>query len=312
MVVKWATIHTLHEKINIMTKLLEIAKLWLSRGIAVIPIIYKDKKPAVAWKPYVQTLPTEQELKSWFINDLSNYAIICGWRNLAVIDFDTVSEYAQWRLWAADQGGAAKMISELAYRVTTARGMHVYIRLLESMRTLKIPNRLDVKCSGGYVLGAGSIHPSGAEYTAMNEIILPMVRTLSEVLPAEILSNAEIEVCKVPSSFKPASRSNDPYKDAMIDNQAPGQDLITHIRQAVRIEDFFTDLEKSGTKHLMSWCPFHDDQPGTRSFWIDTDLQICGCFKGCTGAKPLDVINLFARLQGLTNQQAILSMARRL
>ena len=54
-------------------------------------------------------------------------------------------------------------------------------------------------------------------------------------------------------------------------------------------------------------CPLHDD--AEPSFWIDTRDQVCGCFAGCT-SKPLDVINLYARLCGLNNREAIFQLAR--
>ncbi len=45
------------------------------------------------------------------------------------------------------------------------------------------------------------------------------------------------------------------------------------------------------------------------SFWVDTKAQLCGCFSGCTNV-PLDAINLYARLHGISNVAAIKEMSR--
>ena len=43
--------------------------------------------------------------------------------------------------------------------------------------------------------------------------------------------------------------------------------------------------------------------------WVDTARGICGCYAGCT-PKPFDVIDLYARLHGLDNRDAIKQLAR--
>ena len=48
---------------------------------------------------------------------------------------------------------------------------------------------------------------------------------------------------------------------------------------------------------------------GNPSFWIDTTRQLCGCHAGCT-PKPLDVIDLFARICSLGNDEAIRVLSR--
>jgi hypothetical protein len=45
--------------------------------------------------------------------------------------------------------------------------------------------------------------------------------------------------------------------------------------------------------------------------WVDTGRQICGCYAGCT-PKPLDVIDLYARMQGITTKEAIHELRTRI
>lgn len=57
-------------------------------------------------------------------------------------------------------------------------------------------------------------------------------------------------------------------------------------------------------------CPFHQpptDPANKRKFWVNDDLGICGCFVPRCPAhgKPMDVINFWARLQGMTNPEAL-------
>ncbi len=57
-------------------------------------------------------------------------------------------------------------------------------------------------------------------------------------------------------------------------------------------------------------CPFHqspDDPPNKRKFWVSSEQNICGCFVPRCPAhgRPMDVINFWARLKGMTNQEAI-------
>jgi DNA primase len=57
---------------------------------------------------------------------------------------------------------------------------------------------------------------------------------------------------------------------------------------------------KGAGRYRSARCPFHEDKKP--SFWIDTELQIWGCHR--CGIKG-DVINLFSKLAGKTNGEAI-------
>ena len=65
-------------------------------------------------------------------------------------------------------------------------------------------------------------------------------------------------------------------------------------------------------RYLIGWCPQCQQKRKKHErprFWVDTELQLCNCFKpGCMGGKPMDVINLYAKLHGLDNDGAIANM----
>lgn len=279
-------------------------------GIAVIPIRYKDKRPEFkllpksntdckpTWEVYKTRLPTEHEFAHWFGHQI-NYGVVVGWQGLLVLDFDSATEYHEWLLWATVQGGIAQYVAESAYRVSTSRGIHVYVRIDHRERNRKVGN-IDIKADG-YVLGPGSVHPSGAEYKPLRESFnFPVISALSDVLPATML------FC--PTSGPNPANSISGSVWTVTPNTTPRSDLIKKIRAANPIESFFPTAKPSGPGWLMANCPFHDDQHP--SFWINTRKQICGCFAGCTPL-PLDSINLFARLHGLNNRDAIFVLSGR-
>lgn len=240
--------------------------------------------------------PTEQEIARWFASDLVNIGICTGWQGLTVLDFDDAAEYGKWLAAGDDE------VRRNAYCVQTSRGVHVYIRLPHAERARKI-GKVDIKGIGGYVLGAGSIHPSGVEYRAMRErIVIPLVGALSDVLPAvELLSsNTEQAWMRLPRA---STLPRDAW-EAAASPRAMGAmaGAVERIKRQYRIEDFFADKVKTGAHWYMTRCPLHDD--AHPSMWLDTERQICGCFAGCT-PKPLDVINLVARLKGVSNSEAI-------
>jgi hypothetical protein len=99
------------------------------------------------------------------------------------------------------------------------------------------------------------------------------------------------------------TRSNDPWESAT-NRPDPSQDMITQVRQHHHILDYLPDAERTSRdgRWWRAACPFHSDK--NPSFWVDALNGICGCFGGCTH-KPLDVINLYARLNGINNVDAI-------
>jgi hypothetical protein len=103
--------------------------------------------------------PAEVESK-WNRNPKANVGIDCGKSDLAVLDFDNDADVPE-------------IINNLKSRkVKTARGLHVYLwgaRPTTNMYDEAGKHIGEIKSIGGYVLGAGSIHPSGAIYTVIDD-----------------------------------------------------------------------------------------------------------------------------------------------
>ena len=86
-----------------------------------------------------------------------------------------------------------------------------------------------------------------------------------------------------------------------------GPGTVARVKSAYRLEELLPVVTKTGADFYLTRCPLHDDH--TPSMGVNTAQQICGCYAGCT-RKPLDFINLFARLNDLTNSEAIRELAR--
>jgi bifunctional DNA primase/polymerase-like protein len=273
---------------------------WLTLGIAPIPLLLSSKAPLIQWRKYQTILPSEREVQSWF-NRPRNIALITGWADLVVLDFDTMDAYKIWLDWAGES-----LAAQITYCVLTARGVHVYLAITEPVVSYKINGVVEVRSKGQYVCAPPSIHPSGAPYLEANpDAPIVRVNTLAEVLPAAWLLP--------PPILSTTHHDAIPVLPSDIWGRASG-DLVAQAKQH-RIEEWFTLARPTGEGWLIDYCPFHDDRRpgGTPSMWINTARQICGCYSPrCVVTKPMDVINFYARLHSVTNADAIRMLALRM
>lgn len=122
---------------------------FLRHGVGVFPLRPRGKEPACAsWDDYVCT-PSQADL-------LVNYGVRLG--RLAVLDTDSPES----ERWAVSVAPATPFV------VTTARGQHRYYRLGGPLPKFIHRQGLTVEFrnAGQYVVGPGSVHPSGVVYTA--------------------------------------------------------------------------------------------------------------------------------------------------
>ena len=295
-----------------MNLLKKTAGFWLSQDIAVIPIEFLSKRPIVRWLEYTERLPTGDEINSWFQNSMRNLGVITGWENLVVIDFDEFAQYECWKAWCRNEGGEVLRILETTRIVLTARGAHVYLHTEQKTENMKLPG-IDILAQRKYVLAPPSVHPSGAKYRIFRDVLPAQAGTIEDVLPVEWVKHQDCSKTLKNGSERALSESAhfdtdlDPFEIAENpDVEYFGQNLISDIRSRFRIEDFFPDRissDRGAGRWFLARCPLHDDRNPSLS--IDVKNQVCSCRAGCNDGRSLDVINLFAQMNGLTNAEAL-------
>lgn len=144
-----------------------IVEFYLSEGLNIIPIKFREKTPLVEWTKYQREKATEDEIKKWFSGDVGiNIAVVCGRisENLVVVDFDEPKAYK--KLFSG--------IDRETLVVKTSRGLHVYFKTDYPVHSFKVDipslGRIDLKGEGGYVLAPPSIHPSGKAYEFISQM----------------------------------------------------------------------------------------------------------------------------------------------
>jgi len=292
---------------------LAFAQLFVKMGIAVIPLRHRGKEPASnlmggTWELYKTTLATEYQVTNWLYSGWQNYGVIAGWNNLAILDFDDMHAFAMWLDYYATLNKHVEVLP-MPFMVQTARGAHVYVTMPTGGNNQK-RHGVDVKYHG-YCVGPGSTHPSGAIYTAMNtDIVFPVVWDLETILPLELFPCVapSVSVGKIEGKFEVAPQDTEYDPFAAASQQVTDIDLITKVKQSVRIEALFPDAYKTSGdgRWLACKCIFHDDNKP--SAWIDTRRQLYGC-QVC-GMKPLDAINLYARMNNMSESMAVTALAR--
>ena len=137
----------------------------------------------------------------------------------------------------------------------------------------------------------------------MTVIIGSVVCDIETILPLNLFPRVAVETVEY-QGMAPAFECHTEYQS---DPCTDTRDLITKVKDSVRIENLFKGSRSSTDgRWFKALCPFHDDHH--ESFWIDVQRQICGC-QVC-GFKPLDAINLYSKMHGISNSEAIVALAR--
>lgn len=95
-------------------------------------------------------------------------------------------------------------------------------------------------------------------------------------------------------------------------------DLISQIKSTFKLAEIVAPYtgglrppaQTNYGQYLNGWCPFCQNgihQKGeAKRFWVNTEAEICNCFHpACASQIPMDVINFWARIYQISNDQAI-------
>lgn len=146
----------------------EFIERYLKNGFSIIPIPFREKGATIKWEQYQKKRATEGQIKSWFSQDKSNIAIICGEvsGNLLVVDCDSKDKWLEFKPLAEKKLGLDDLVNHTPV-VKTGKGYHIYFRTPTPIKSVKFP-RLDLKAEGGYVIAPPSVHPNGQTYSFVN------------------------------------------------------------------------------------------------------------------------------------------------
>lgn len=136
--------------------MLNAALQYAERGFSVIPL--KGKKALTKWEQYQSRRATPDEIKSWWRGSpKANIGIITGSvSGLIVLDVDGPE---------GEKALAGRHLPQTC-TATTGKGSHYFFQHPGGTvrNAVGLEPGLDFRGDGGYVVGAGSIHPSGRLY----------------------------------------------------------------------------------------------------------------------------------------------------
>jgi hypothetical protein len=315
----------------------ENATAWGARGFSVLPVQRRGKLPDwnalrmvgsvdangdPMWTPYKHRLPRADELKAWFANGWRNYGIITGGRDLVVLDFDDATQYVTWWEWAAPA-------LRQTYTVATNRGVHVYLLVHEAVKPRTLRRWVEVKAAGYYVLGPGSLHPTGHVYVPVDAgAPICEAATLADVLPptwyAEYLGLDHAH--PQPLGAVAVSYPEDPWAAAEAARlPVPlgcGPDPLHRIKERFTVADVLpggVSLTQMGWGIAFCPIPTHGGGGGDHRRSLQVDLVVghytygyARCFGGCHANRWMDVINLWAEMRQISDREAVRELATRL
>jgi hypothetical protein len=266
---------------------------FFDRGVEIAICQPRSKAFLAGYGPYKQHAQDDRELYKRLVGQDCNYALLTGTGagdlGLVVLDFDDRGAFSEWQEAIGVLGDT--------FTVETSRGYHVYY-WSNDVRSWKARG-VEVKGANQAIMGPFCIHPSGKIYEPNFRDILE-IETVSDF---PLLSDSRPELPQAPEKA-PGRLSGDGDTVGRIKRAWPILDGFHALRSDPRIARTIGSIKGEG-RWRRALCPFHDDHK--RSFWIDTERNLFGCH-ACDNRG--DVINLYARILGMPNRDAIKELAR--
>ena len=160
-------------------------------GISLIRVPKGRKKPILAWAPWAERLPTEDEIRAWWgPNGDHNVALIMGAvSGLVAVDADS-PEAEQWVRANLPPSNMGTLTSKGKHRFYRHPGVTVGNKVKIQTSDGKIA--CDVKGDHGYVMAPGSLHPEkGFIYRALGHWDAATIAALPVFDPAWIGAQKE-------------------------------------------------------------------------------------------------------------------------
>lgn len=145
----------------------------IDRGFAILTCVPKKKDPYSKYSPHAINSASrikEVALKAWDDGEEANYGVGCGPSNLTVLDADhglnTLEEFEAWK----KEHNLPETLTVKSGREGEL-GIHMYYLGAVNTCGLKLGKVVgELRGFGGYVVGPGSVHPSGNKYTIISDV----------------------------------------------------------------------------------------------------------------------------------------------
>ncbi len=216
------------------------------RGWSVVPLKPQDKRPAIRWRGYQETRANKNVVDSWLGQwPAANIGIVTGAiSGIVVLDVDGLDGMVSVSRLGMLPGRSPK--------VSTGRGVHYYFKHpgYPVRNFAGVFPGLDFRGDGGYVVGAGSIHPNGSQYMWMvspeDAPLLDMPDWLLEIVTGEGKSAHDDEETPVSHSepLEPVERTVSRANSKTVGEGGRGWALA-----ALRKESAKMAAAVDGTKH---------------------------------------------------------------
>lgn len=162
-----------------MSKAWKLARTMARHGVKVIPIPPREKGCKLLNWPELATTDLQQ-IEAWAeIAPEGNYGAVCTPDTVVILDADDPSLRSQIELATGREFPSTLSVKSM-------KGFHYYFLQTDKTRSIgnrKVAEKFDLQSNNKYVVGPGSVHPSGVDYSIMaNTDIVPMPDWLAEHL----------------------------------------------------------------------------------------------------------------------------------
>ncbi len=254
--------------------LIPYAKAAIDKGFHIFGLTPKDKVTLPGSHGFKDSkAPSDPlALSPWEQDPNRNIGLDLGASDLCVLDFDKPESIPAW-------------LNEIkTYKVRTGKGVHVYFRGARKTTKLYVDGNGvgDVKSTGGYVLSEGSVHPSGAIYTVIDDSpIVDVPERVSELVKHDSERvNASTDGPPIPYG----SHDTELFRTACsLRNAGLGEQKITELLIEVceaRCEGYGSDYKDMCRNKAKSACKYPVGQ-------ATPVLLIGGVPTGTAGAKQI-------------------------
>ena len=259
----------------------QIFNWWLERGFSLLPCYANSKYILPGWGKYQKQIKTFEEAKR-IIGERGNFSVVCPDGGYA-LDFDQLDKYQAWSKSHPDIA--------ITYSEKTPRGCYHVFLIGDIPQGIKLVEGVEIK---SVCVVAPSVLPNGAYIRGDGEILSASGEKVFSSLSRPGTPSAY--VLGLPRSSMRFTGSNNGGKVSKIKQHWSCLDVFGIYRPALQF--------KIQRGYAVALCPFHKDHKPSLFVVLDKDYFKC---HACGAAG--DVINLYARFEGITNADAIERMS---